>query len=696
MTTASRIRWAAMAAAVLPWMTGSARADATAWAGDTHAAVRLITASEVAPGAKTLGAGLEFRFAPGWHGYWRTPGDAGLPPMVDWSASGNVVTSELSWPAPTRLVVEGLQNSVYTGQFVLPSTLRLGTPGAPVDIKVSVGFAACAKICVPYSVNLDLTVPRGGDGLSAEASLIAAASANVPGEPAKAGFTLVGSAIEASGSTRHLVVDLRSDDEPFRNPDLFIEGAEDGLPAAPVVTLSEGGHAARLRTQLSDDRIAGPLTATLVDGARRAEFMVGPERSALPGAPGWLLILATSLLGGAVLNLMPCVLPVLSIKLLALTRHAGQERRTIRLAFLTTAVGNVACLLMLAVVLAGLQQSGMSLGWGVQFQQPLFLAGMALVTTFFAASFFEWLPIGLPGWLMVLDRDRSRGELAEAFLTGMLAALLATPCSAPFVGTAVGFALARGPMEIVVIFLCLGIGMAFPYWMVAMVPDVVRWLPKPGAWMMTLRKALGLILLGTTVWLLGVLAGAAGWETSVTTAAFLGLLLAHRGWLHLRPDANSSHSGPLITGAIAAASLTAAAFVPGSAAPSAREAGWQAFDPAAIRAFVFDGKTVFVDVTARWCLTCQVNELAALDRPNVRRRLDMTNVVRMRADWSWPDARISAYLKGFGRYGIPLDVVYGPGQPRGEALPELLTPTLVLDSIDRAASVAPAASASSR
>ena len=303
-------------------------------------------------------------------------------------------------------------------------------------------------------------------------------------------------------------------------PDLFVEGAGNGIPPAPKVELHDAGKTARLTVRLAalppPDR---PLTLTLVDENRAAEFK-GPPGATIPEhSSAFFAALLSAFLGGLILNLMPCVLPVLSIKLFAFTRQAGGGLRDVRLSSAATASGIMISFLLLAVSLVGLKWSGATLGWGIQFQQPWFLAGMAVLTVLFAASFFEWLPIGLPSSIATIASKRASAPMLEAFLAGVFATLLATPCSAPFVGTAVGFALARGPSEIFVIFLCLGIGMALPYWMAALFPGCVRWLPRPGPWMLVVRKFLGILLLGTGVWLIFVLWSIAGaWTAGITTA----------------------------------------------------------------------------------------------------------------------------------------------------------------------------------
>jgi suppressor for copper-sensitivity B len=669
--------------------TGSARAAATDWVGDSRAAVRLITAADNVTADSTLEAGLEFRFAKGWHGYWRTPGDAGIPPAVDWTASGNISNGKISWPAPHRLVIDGLQNSVYENGVILPVKLILKHVQTDTQIKASITYAACSEVCVPLQADLTLALPTGAGGTSAQSGLISSAQRRVPGSPDAAGVDVIGTRFAGPASKPTLVVDLKSRSGAFVQPDLLVEGAGDGIPPAPEVELQEAGKTARLTVRLAALPPAGrPLTLTLIDENRTAEFKV-PAAQAIPESGSlFFAALLSALLGGLILNLMPCVLPVLSIKLFAFTREAGGSLRDVRLGSAATASGIIFSFLLLAASLIGLTWSGATLGWGIQFQQPWFLAGMAVLTVLFAASFFEWLPIGLPSSIANVASKRSGGPIIEAFLTGVFATLLATPCSAPFVGTAVGFALARGPSEILAIFLCLGLGMALPYWMAALFPGCVRWLPRPGPWMLVVRKFLGILLLGTAAWLIYVLWSTAGAWTAAVTAALLACLLGYRALISapVRGQIASlaSRRSGLITAGLMVVPLIVSLSGAAPASPPAAAQEWQAFDLDALPDLIAGGNTVLVDVTATWCLTCKVNDVRVLENAEVRSRLQQPHVIRMRADWSRPNPYIADYLHRFARYGIPFDVVYGPQRPDGEALPELLTTSVLLRAIDQA------------
>ena len=404
----------------------------------------------------------------------------------------------------------------------------------------------------------------------------------------------------------------------------------------------------------------------------------------VPALPetGLLTVLGLALLGGLILNLMPCVLPVLSIKLLSAVSHGGRERGAVRLSFLASAAGLLFSFMVLAAGAIALQLGGLAVGWGIQFQQPVFLAAMAAVVTLFACNLFGFFEIPLPGWLSGTAQLGDNHSLGGHFVTGAFATLLATPCSAPFLGTAVGFALSRGPGEILAVFAALGLGLALPYLLIAAAPGLATALPRPGPWMVTLRRLLGLALAGTAVWLLSVVAVQLSLTVALVLAglfAVLGLILfaRHRGHLALLPTRAGATA--LVAAAIAVAALAR------DPAPAIAEAtDWVPLDRQAIARHVADGQVVFVDVTAEWCITCQVNKTLVLDQAEIAGLLGGEGVVAMRGDWTRPDPMIADYLASFGRYGIPFNVVYGPEAPAGVTLPELLSRSAVMEALNLA------------
>lgn len=692
----SDIRAIAIALAVLlHFPVSDAVAAASAWDENDHVRVRFVAAVEAVGDRDSVPLGLQFELKPGWKIYWRSPGDAGFPPQPDWSGSGNLADAALSWPAPLRFSVLGLETLGYEDEVVLPFAAKVEQPGAPLSLRSQIRYLACSDICIPYEAKLALTLPAGPAEPSSFAHLIDSYVARVPGEGGRHGLAVSRAVLLQGGEDPRIQVEARSS-EPFASPDLFVEAPEYVVFGKPEVTLSDGGRRAVLSLRGVGAEPAaldgGQAVLTLVDGDRSMETVL-PLRFGAPipageaaaaESPLWRVLLF-ALLGGFILNLMPCVLPVLSIKMLSAVSYGGQAAAGVRFGFLATAAGIVASMVAIAAVLVGVKAAGMSVGWGIQFQQPLFLAFMALVVTLFAYNLFGLFEIRLPQYLADLGlRAGDQPSKAGHFLTGAFATLLATPCSAPFVGTAVGFALSRDAGDILLVFAMLGIGLALPYLVVAAFPALATSLPRPGPWMVYLRRFLGLALAATAVWLLTVIAVQIGVEGAIALAGILalaGVVLALR---RLPGSRLGEHAGKVVLVLAVAALALPVVKAPPVAGPAPAPSGqWRAFDMAELNRLVAAGGIVFVDVTADWCITCQVNKKVVLDTEPVSGWLNSGKVVAMRADWTRPDDRIARFLARFGRYGIPFNAVFGPDAPDGIALQELLTSERVLDAAVR-------------
>jgi suppressor for copper-sensitivity B len=665
---------------------GAAESAASAWVRNDHGDVRLVAATTAVGDAAQVQLGLQFQLKHGWKIYWRSPGDAGFPPAIDWKGSDNLAEAVMSWPAPRRFSVSGLETMGYKDEVVLPVVARLSDPGRGLILRATVDYLACDIICVPGHASLSLDIPAGAAEASPEAHLISRYMARVPGDGGRQGLALAEVRANEDGVLKVVV----TADPPLVRPDLFIERADHMQFGKPRVFLGRRGKRAEFDVTPvpntgDGDLFAKPLTLTVVDGDRGMEA-VSNVTPAQPGS-GFAKVVAmvgVALLGGAILNLMPCVLPVLSLKVLDLVRHVGQERRAVRRGFLASAAGIVTCFLALASVLAVVRAAGRAVGWGIQFQQPLFLVAMVAILTLFAANLFGLFDIPHLPWVgRAMPVAGRQSGLAGHFAAGAFATLLATPCSAPFVGTAVGFALARGVPEIMVIFAALGIGMALPYVGMAAWPGLAQRLPRPGRWMLTLRWTLGLLLMATCGWLLRVLWSEAGHDAAALVGGLMViLLLLLAAGRRLAAGVRLAAVVLLIGGA---AMITAPLPQrPAKAVQSGLTGLWRPFDKQAVADWVADGKVVFVDVTADWCITCQVNMAAVIYRGKVAELLSSPGIIAMQADWTKPDDAIAAYLASFGRYGVPFNAVYGPGAPDGIVLPELLSEDAVLDALAKA------------
>ena len=675
---------------VLAALAGNVLAAASEWDRTDVSEVRLIAAQD-AVGDGTVSLGLQIRLAPGWKTYWRSPGEAGFPPRIDWSGSTNLAAVEMAWPVPQRFLEIGdLVTQGYKDEVVFPLPVRAEDASRPLVLRALVDYPACEDVCYPFQADLSLELPPGVARPSTLGGLVARFLARVPGPPAPGGLAVQSAAASGAGADQVLRVTATSP-TAFSAPELFVEGPYAFYFGAPTVAVNGASAVFRLTAPAPRDGTAlvgADLTFTVVDG----DSLVEQVATVVPGIAeafsfaGLAAILALAFAGGMVLNLMPCVLPVLSLKVMAAIGHGGAERRAVSLNFAATTAGIVVSFLALAAAVAGAKAAGMAVGWGVQFQEPLFLVALVIVITLFASNLLDLLTIPLPAWLGGVASAGGGGGMAGNFASGAFATLLATPCSAPFLGTAVGFALARGTGEIFAVFAALGLGMAAPFMAVALAPGLATRLPRPGPWMVTLRRVLALLLAGTAMWLLTVLATQSGIRAAIAVGALMVAVV-----MALAYAASGDRGRRLAVRGLLVSTLALAFIVPShfsrpamDAKATATDALWRTFDRDAIPALVAAGKTVFVNVTADWCVTCKFNKATVLDRGETARRLAQGNVVAMRADWTSPDPTIAAYLEDFGRYGIPFDAVYGPALPRGLVLPELLTEDAVISALDRA------------
>jgi suppressor for copper-sensitivity B len=698
--------------------TRAAEAAASPWVRNDHTELRLIAAPVGQPRGE-LRLGLEFQIKPGWHIYWRSPGDAGLPPRVDWAGSENVTAPAIAWPLPRRYTIFGLTTFVYGDEVVLPMAARVPDPAAPVRLRARVSYLVCEKICIPYDATLVLDLPAAAaagpaTGGEEAARRIDAFLARVPGRVAAgdpdATLSVTRAALVSDRAGLWLEVLSRSA-QALAAPEIMVEGPPALRFGAPQIERAADGMSAlfRLPAAVVGQGGAVPsnpkLVVTLADVPPRAparaveQAVTADSRAAADAGAGLGVILVLALLGGVILNLMPCVLPVLSLKLLSvMNRGAAGAAGAVRKGFVATAAGIVFSFWLLAGGAIAFKAAGLAVGWGIQFQSPLFLGLMAGILILFAANLFGLFDIPLPGFAArVAERTPAenaadgRGSLLGAFATGAFATLLATPCSAPFLGTAVGFALTRGTVEILSVFTALGVGLAAPYLVVAAFPALARRLPRPGPWMRTLRMVLGVALLATAAWLATVIWAVAGAVAAVAAALVLVVLLALLA-LRGRSTRLAGAPGFAVLAVVFAAGVLAPAVLAGAGGPGAfAEAGrWRPFDKVVLYNLVAEGHVVFVDVTADWCITCKANKAAVIDRGRVATALgDGGSVVPMRADWTRPDPAIASYLRSFGRFGIPFNAVYGPAAPQGIPLPELLTERAVMDAFAAARGSAP-------
>lgn len=620
-----------------------------------HASVSLTSPVTATGDLQDIPLALDIRIEKGWKIYWRTPGDAGLPPVLDWTGSGNFSRADISWPAPHRFTVSDIDNIGYKDHVTFPLKLYPAVPGKAVNIALKIDLLVCSDLCVPETHSLTLSLPEGESAASADAALYQDALVSIPVAENDHFFFSKASLSVDQDNRNLMIVDVSTPTAPDNKADLFVEHASGIGFGAPVITFDAAQkratftvplHATEPLEELRQKLRGDKLTFTYVDDRKSVEgtALLDTEKD-VPvvnnEAPLTLTdrfksfdmrLLALAIFGGFILNLMPCVLPVLSLKVLSVVSHGGKDRRfAIFRNFMASALGIMTSFWLMAATLSAVKSAGGTVGWGIQFQHPAFLAFVTAILLVFAANLWGLFDIPLPQFIArrIPKKHEQEPTLLGHFLTGAFATLLATPCSAPFLGTAVGFALARDTFDIFAIFTLLGFGLALPYIILALSPGIFKHMPKPGRWMLKLKKILALSLFVTALWLGNIL-------FSITAAPAL-------------------------------------------------DSGWQRFDEALIAPAVENGQTVFVDITADWCLTCKANKKLVLETKAVKDMLVAQNVLLLQGDWTKRDEVIAAYLKKYGRYGIPFNIAYGPNAPEGIPLPELLTKDSVAAALNEAA-----------
>ena len=650
-------------------------------------------------------AGVKFVLAPGWKIYWRQPGDVGFPVEASLLSEDNITEHSFFWPFPKRDIVDFSgsisESYVYEEEVIFPLYFSVTDPSQPVTLSYKVSYALCKDVCIPAQADLSVDVVPGYSDEEASAEIIRY-KAKLPQKNGENGLSIGMVSLRGGDFLEVVTYNVQG----FKSPDIFVEGNSDLGFYAPQVTLSNDRKQAVFLVPVRNftgkvTTLAGEnLRLTLTDRSHAVELMVdgasvGQVTNDSVVSEGVTLTLYVMLLfgfiGGLILNIMPCVLPVLSIKLLGVVKYGGSSRFRISLGFWLTALGIVSSFMVLATVVAVLQSAGKNVGWGFHFQEPLFIIALVVVLSLFAANLWGLFEFRMPGFLagVVEKGEHYEGSLVGSFMTGAFATVLATPCTAPFLGTVVGFALAQGTYEIFVTFFAMGVGLASPYIFFSLFPGMIKkLLPKPGAWMVIVKHVMGALLALTAIWLIWVISNQLG----MVAALLLLVLMVVKNvklWLakHVPFLAKKIVRIPFLV------VVLILAFVLPLAVSKKVENGvgegslWQDFSREAIAVQVSLGKVVFVDVTADWCLTCKANKIFVLYTDDIEEALKADDVVAMQADWTNKNEDIAEYLQDHGRFGIPFNVVYGPGAPEGIVLSEVLSVEEVLEAIKQARSV---------
>lgn len=716
-----------------------------------HTTISLVAdVKSIKPGSP-FSLGLLLKMQKGWHTYWKNSGEAGLPTQIRWTLSEGITAGEIRWPLPNKYDENGeiLTYGYETETMLLVdfATTEALTPGSTVTIKADVNWLECEHLCIPGNgvVSLKLLVspekPKRNNAALFDRYVAQIPHSYSPSENFTFGATARDGAVEfklnAKAGKRFVVVE---DVSPDFYPESFEEIANGRTevvanPSEATLRIPLSSYE-KLRTSMV---FRGVLVYQMESGSRTSVELEVPLSAefcaSLPivgGGSGSLLdqkfegfsdatrmlpfalYIIFALIGGLLLNIMPCVLPVIALKIFGLVRMAGDQPRQVKRLGLFFSLGILASFLVLAALVILLKGAGEQVGWGFQFQEPLFVIAMSALIFAFGLSLFGVFEIGLPTVVAfagigstIERRDKTGKGYTASFAEGVFATILATPCTAPFLGTALGFAFAQPAWVTLTIFTSVAIGMALPYLVLTSKPAWMKFLPKPGEWMVTAKELMGFLLMATVLWLLYVLGQQLGLESVIWTGAFL-IAVGIACWLVGRfATLNASRTRYVTTWATAVLVVvlgywvfletildvrTVIAGIPSSGEVAIKQnkngIQWQPFFLTKLEEDLSNDRTVFIDFTADWCLTCKVNEHTVMTDQRVVDEFRKNDIVAIRADWTNRNPDITKLLAKFGRSGVPLYVIFPAGRPTEPiVLPEVITTGIVIDAIGRANSL---------
>jgi len=702
-------------------------------ANAAHTQVNLLLSADTARPGDTVLAGVDMKMEPGWHTYWKNPGEAGMATKIEWQLPPGVTAGEIQWPLPEKLPPAEVTTYGYNDEVMLivPLTLATNLSPGPLDLKAKVSWLECKEVCIPGSVDVAASLNAGMETkASAVAAAIEAWKKQVP--------TLFDLSVSAwwekpaNDDTRPLIISFPTKriSAEVASADFFPNAYEQFEVQAPTETNLKDGeirlrkfvkkfsgdwpneisgvflyhaphygtNAFEIKFHVSSNEPAGETTSRT--GVAPVSNLSG-QNTATGRMPVLPLMLLYAFIGGLILNVMPCVLPVIALKILGFINHAQHEPRRVRALGLIYAAGVLASFLALAAVVISVKAAGHHAGWGMQFGSPEFIVCLTTLIMLVALNLFGVFEVTLGGrTLSAAGQLAAKQGAAGAFFNGLLATALATPCTAPFLAPALGFAFAQKSSLIFLIFLFVGLGLAAPYVVLSWNSAWLKFLPKPGAWMEKFKIAMGFPMLLTAVWLFNLAADDYG--TNVLWLGVFLVLMSFAAWIfgEFVQRGRAGKDIALVIVFLLAVGGYAFALesqlhwrepvtVPDSAGTSRAAPdgiAWQPWSPEAVAQARATGRPVLVDFTANWCLTCQVNKKIAIEIPSVRKKLKEINAVALVGDYThFPDS-ITAELNRFNRAGVPLVLVY-PKNSEAEpiVLPAVLTPGIVLDALDGAA-----------
>ena len=649
------------------------------WSVGETSKLRLISAYSQND-SKNFMIGLEYQMDPGWKTYWKSPGDGGFAQSISWENSTNVKNVNILWPTPIEFEILGLTSLGYQNDIIFPLEIELEDELKNTFLNLHITFLICKEICIPGDATIFLEIPSGEKKLTNNYYDLEKALSLLPKEDFNGSYLKKINFNVFNDDTHSTIQLIFESDKNFVSPKIFLHSPF-GLPVIKnSLNYSNDSKKITANFKFDKDLISKnnfPLEVSISDVNHNFKQVLNVEVNDKPLRSKinqtFIYYILISLIAGLILNVMPCVFPVLSIKLMSVF---SSNENNARVSFVTTALGIISSFVLLGLIFLLLQYFKISIAWGMQFQQPYFLIFISLIIFLFMMNMFGQFEITLPPQISNLSFfGTTNNKNTKDFFNGFFATLMATPCSAPFVGTAITAAFTQSYAIGISIFLFMGVGMSLPYLLIALFPKLINYLPKPGKWMVYIKYLLGLLLLATVLWLFNILLNFFNYYFIISLIIFF-LLLSYRQKIPFQKNIIS-----VIVLLVIFSSSSFSFFQQNRVFEIEKD--WLNFYDITFDKLINENKIVFLDITADWCATCQFNKINVLNSEKIISLFKENNVTLIRADWTKPNDKINLFLEKYDRFGIPFNAFFSPNFPEGILLSELLSEKVMIDAINK-------------
>ena len=652
----------------------------TDWTNNQEAKVRLISPITSNNSAEKIYIGLEYKLLKDWKTYWKSPGEGGFPQEISWSDSTNIKSLEILWPVPERFEILGMQSIGYSDHVIFPLLLTIEDPLKPIDLVLDITYLTCKEICIPGKAYLNLLIPAGKSFLTEHSYVLEKSISNLPKDNEELGF-IENITTQLFSDEKNIQLNFNAEAKNFfKNPQVYLH-TQYGLPVIdPIISLSL--NLKNLEANFIIDKkliTLDNLNVELIIYDNNQSFIINKllelkEISIYKKENfSFILIIFIAFLGGLILNAMPCVLPVLSIKLLSILKNVDKSA-SIRLSFITTAFGIILSFMMLAMSFILLRKLGFSVGWGMQFQQPIFLMIIAIILTLFSLNLYGFYELSIPRFMNTnIISILFKNNFSKDFFNGFFATLMATPCSAPFVGTALTFAFTQSSIMMILIFTSMGFGMASPYLIFSFFPSLFKFFPRPGLWMKYLKYFLGTLLILTLIWIINILMNHFNYYfllfsifLFIATVSLI-YFLKYKILILLSFVVFFSFSNLPIFKSI----------------DLKNDIDWLDLAEINLNNLINNNEIIFIDITADWCATCQFNKINVLNSKIIQDLFIKNKIVKVRGDWTKPNLIVENFLQKYNRFGIPFNIMYSKKNSSGIIFSEILSEDELIKAIKK-------------